>query len=40
MATTAPTFSQIRAQVAAIRRKLPEAQRDWYSHRGVGLVRG
>ena len=26
MATTAPTFSQIRAQVAAIRRKLPEAR--------------
>ncbi len=26
MATTAPTFSQIRAHVAAIRRKLPEAR--------------
>src|SRR5206468_8736047 len=26
MATTAPTFSQIRAQVAAIRSKLPEAR--------------
>ena len=40
MATTAPTFSQIRAQVAAIRRKLPEARVIGIRARGVGLVRG
>ena len=36
MTATAPTFSQIKAQVAAIRKKLPEARVIGIARRALG----